>query len=143
MREKVGNRWKEQGIVFCNRYGGYIEVSNLHVAFKQLLESAGLPDIRFHDLRHSVASILLSMEVNPKVVQELYSFREKMICSCEATGLLANCIVQLTYHSFPETVLLGHSHISITIAIYSHLFPSMQKKAINRLDDLFNGDAKE
>jgi predicted phosphodiesterase len=33
-----------------------------------------------------------------------YSFREKMICSCEATGLLANCIVQLTYHSFPETV---------------------------------------
>jgi integrase len=109
MREKVGNRWKEQGIVFCNRYGGYIEVSNLHVAFKQLLESAGLPDIRFHDLRHSVASILLSMEVNPKVVQEL----------------------------------LGHSHISITIAIYSHLFPSMQKKAINRLDDLFNGDAKE
>ncbi len=66
-----GDRWKEQGIVFCNRYGSYIEVSNLHVAFKRLLKSARLPDIRFHDLRHSVASILLSMEVHPKVIQEL------------------------------------------------------------------------
>jgi integrase len=109
LREKVGDRWKEQEIVFCNRYGGYIEVSNLHVAFKRLLKSAGLPDIRFHDLRHSVASILLSMEVHPKVVQEL----------------------------------LGHSHISITIAIYSHLFPSMQRRAVGQLDDLFNKEAKE
>ena len=109
MREKVGDRWREQGIAFCNRYGGYIEVSNLHVAFKQLLRSAGLPDIRFHDLRHSVASILLSVEVHPKVVQEL----------------------------------LGHSHIGITIAIYSHLFPSMQKKAVSQLDELFNREVKE
>ena len=36
-----------------------------------LLKAAGLPRIRFHDLRHSAATILLSMGVHPKVVQEL------------------------------------------------------------------------
>jgi len=36
-----------------------------------VLKKAGLPDIRFHDLRHSAATILLAMKVHPKVVQEL------------------------------------------------------------------------
>jgi integrase len=36
-----------------------------------VLKRARLPDIRFHDLRHSAASILLSIGVHPKVVQEL------------------------------------------------------------------------
>lgn len=35
-----------------------------------MLVSAGLPDIRVHDLRHSHASLLLASGVNPKVVQE-------------------------------------------------------------------------
>jgi len=34
-----------------------------------LLEKAGLPSIRFHDLRHSVATLLLARGVHPKVVQ--------------------------------------------------------------------------
>jgi integrase len=36
-----------------------------------LLEKAGLPSIRFHDLRHSVATLLLARGVHPKVVQEI------------------------------------------------------------------------
>ena len=36
-----------------------------------LLERAGLPRVRFHDLRHSAATLLLSLGVHPKVVQEL------------------------------------------------------------------------
>src|SRR3989440_9412666 len=39
--------------------------------FKTLLKRAGLPEIRFHDLRHSAATILLTMGVHPKLVQEL------------------------------------------------------------------------
>ncbi|MGZ3645675.1 MAG: tyrosine-type recombinase/integrase, partial [Ktedonobacteraceae bacterium] len=35
------------------------------------LEEAGVQNIRFHDLRHSAATILLSMGVNVKVVQEM------------------------------------------------------------------------
>lgn len=40
-------------------------------AFKRLVKRAGLPPMRFHDLRHSAATILLTMGVHPKVVQEL------------------------------------------------------------------------
>jgi integrase len=44
-------------------------VKYLRLSFKRLLREAGLPEIRFHDLRHSAATILLSMGV--KVIQEL------------------------------------------------------------------------
>ncbi|HEY6713520.1 MAG TPA: tyrosine-type recombinase/integrase, partial [Rubrobacter sp.] len=40
-------------------------------SFKPLLKKAGLPDIRFHDLRHTCATVLLSEGVNAKFVQEL------------------------------------------------------------------------
>ena len=36
-----------------------------------LLECAGLPPVRFHDLRHTCATLLLSRNVHPKYVQEL------------------------------------------------------------------------
>jgi integrase len=39
--------------------------------FKPLLEKAGLSDIRFHDLRHMCATLLLSCGHHPKLVQEL------------------------------------------------------------------------
>ena len=40
-------------------------------SFKPLLERAELPDIRFHDLRHTCATLLLSRGHHPKLVQEL------------------------------------------------------------------------
>jgi len=40
-------------------------------SFKPLLKRAGLPEIRFHDLRHTAATLLLSRGVHPKLVQEL------------------------------------------------------------------------
>ena len=39
--------------------------------FKPLLRGAGLPQIRFHDLRHTCATLLLMKNVNPKVVSEM------------------------------------------------------------------------
>ena len=39
--------------------------------FKALLKRARLPDIRFHDLRHTCATLLLSKNVNPKIVSEM------------------------------------------------------------------------
>ncbi len=38
---------------------------------KALLQRAGLPEIRFHDLRHTCATLLLSKNVNPKIVSEM------------------------------------------------------------------------
>lgn len=57
--------------VFPNLSGGPWRRSHLHFKeFKPLLSLAGLPDIRFHDLRHTSATLLLSQGVHPKVVQE-------------------------------------------------------------------------
>jgi integrase len=57
--------------VFCDRKGGHLRKSNfIRQIFKPLLKRAGLPDIRFHDLRHTAATLMLSENINPKVVQE-------------------------------------------------------------------------
>lgn len=70
-RLKAGEAWKEQGLVFPNRNGGYFRRPRLYAIFKRLLQEAGLPDMHFHDLRHNVATILLSMGVQMKTVQEI------------------------------------------------------------------------
>jgi len=59
-------------------------------------------DVRFHDLRHSAATILLSIGVPAKVVQEI----------------------------------LGHSQISMTMDIYSHVLPVMQQQAMDKMNDI-------
>jgi len=71
---------------------------------KQALHEAGLPALRFHDLRHSAATILISMGVNSKVVQER----------------------------------LGHSTICITLGVYGHVTESMQRDAMQKLDEAFS-----
>ena len=45
--------------------------SLLRQSFQPLLTKASIPHIRFHDLRHSTATLLLTLGVYPKVVQEL------------------------------------------------------------------------
>ena len=70
IREKA-IKWHNNDFVFCNHFGGLIETSRLYMDFKGLLQAANLPVIRFHDLRHSAATLLLSMGIHPKVVQEL------------------------------------------------------------------------
>ena len=71
VRLHSGASWQEQGLVFPNRHGGYFSRGTLYSLFKRTLKEAGLQDMRFHDLRHSAATILLSMGVHPKVVQEI------------------------------------------------------------------------
>lgn len=57
--------------VFPSREGLPMWRANLHRhSFKPLLKAAGLPDIRFHDLRHTAASLMLTQGINPKVVAE-------------------------------------------------------------------------
>ena len=59
--------------VFCTRVGTSVSVHNLHNrSWKPLLKHAGLPQsVRFHDLRHTCATLLLSKGVHPKFVSEL------------------------------------------------------------------------
>ena len=71
MKAKASDNWKALNLAFTNDFGDFISVDKLLRHFKVLLEKASLPHMRFHDLRHSAATILLSMGVHPKVVQEL------------------------------------------------------------------------
>ncbi|GER86309.1 site-specific integrase [Dictyobacter vulcani] len=71
-RLQMGAAWNDQDWVFCNQLGNPLEASNImRRSFKPLLQKAGLPMIRFHDLRHSAATLLLTMDIHPKIVQEL------------------------------------------------------------------------
>jgi integrase len=64
-------RWKESGLVFTTDIGTSINPHNLLKHFKAKTAEAGLPRIKFHSLRHSVASILLENNTHPKLVAEL------------------------------------------------------------------------
>jgi integrase len=73
--------------------------------FDATVKAAGLPRIRFHDLRHTHATLMLAAGEHPKVVQER----------------------------------LGHSSVSITLDVYSHVTKGMQAAAAARLDEAIFG----
>jgi integrase len=73
----------------------------LQRSFHPLLERAGLPRIRFHDLRHSAAT-LLGLGIHPKIVSEMP----------------------------------GHSLITITLDLYSHVTATMQQEAVRAFEGL-------
>jgi len=50
-RSKAGDKWCENGIIFCSIYGGFFNPAKVLEIFKQLLKDAGLPHMRFHDVR--------------------------------------------------------------------------------------------
>jgi integrase len=101
--ERMSSLYQPGGLIFATQAGTIINPSNLrNRSFKPLLRRADLRQIRFHDLRHTCATLLLSKNINVKVVSEM----------------------------------LGHSSISVTLDIYSHLLPDMQEKAVEALEEM-------
>ena len=90
------------GLVFRTSQNTPFSPRNIVRHFKLMTKKAGLPEIRFHDLRHTAATLMLSGGIHPKVVQEM----------------------------------LGHSQISLTLDTYSHVVPTMQKEAADKMDVL-------
>lgn len=71
-RMKHADFWQDHGLVFTTEVGTPLNRHNLtQRSFKPLLKEADLPNIRFHDLRHTCATLLLSRGQHPKFVQEL------------------------------------------------------------------------
>lgn len=72
-RLALGAAWESSlDLAFPNTQGGIMIPDNLvKRSFKPLIARVGLPDMRFHDLRHTAATLLLSRGVNPKVVSEM------------------------------------------------------------------------
>ena len=66
-----GSRWQDSDLVFTTTVGTPIHPRNLVRHFHRTLERAGLPRKRFHDLRHTCASLLLAQGVQPRVVMEI------------------------------------------------------------------------
>jgi integrase len=70
--DQAGDLWRENGLIFASESGEPLDrryITTHH--FKPLLKRAELPHIRFHDLRHTCATLLLTKNVNPKVVSEM------------------------------------------------------------------------
>lgn len=70
-KERLGGIWLNQNLVFCNTFGGYVEPDYLLRILHTMLLKAQLPDVTFHDLRHSARSIMKALKINDKVAQEI------------------------------------------------------------------------
>jgi integrase len=101
-REFKGDKWQDYDLIFPSSIGTPLSQSNHNREFKQLLKDANLPNIRFHDLRHTAASLMLKQGVSVKVVQER----------------------------------LGHSDAAMTLNVYSHVIPGMQREAAEKMDEI-------
>lgn len=101
LRERLlaGPIWEENDLVFATERGRPLDPRNVGRAFHRLCKRAGIGPRRFHDLRHTCASLLVAQGVHPRVVMEI----------------------------------LGHSQISLTMNTYSHVLPSAQREAVDRL----------
>jgi integrase len=70
-RIKAGAKWKQTGFVFTGPRGDVIAPEKINEVHKEMLQRANLPHVRFHDLRHSCATLLLSKGVTLKMIQEI------------------------------------------------------------------------
>jgi len=97
-----GERWQDLDYVFTTAIGTPLDPRNLTRQFAAACKRAKLPATRFHNLRHTCASLLLAQGVQPRVVMET----------------------------------LGHSGIAITMDLYTHVMPSQQREAADRMQSL-------
>jgi integrase len=67
----VGERWRNLDLVFCSSVGSPGDASNIRIDFNRILELAGLPKMRFHDLRHTAASLLLNNKIPVIIVSNM------------------------------------------------------------------------
>jgi integrase len=70
-RRLAGDRWTEAGFVFTTPEGKPLDGTAITKQFHRHLERAGLAQRRFHDLRHSCATLLLVQGVSPRVVMDV------------------------------------------------------------------------
>jgi integrase len=67
----AGKRWKDNNLIFPNTVGNPLDPSNLRLDFNRIIAKTNLPKIRFHDLRHTAASLMLNNDVPPIVVSRI------------------------------------------------------------------------
>jgi len=95
-RKSLGLAWEDMDLVFTNQVGRPLDgVNVLRRELHPLLRRAGLPVIRFHDLRHTAATLLLSQGVNAKVVSEMLGHSDISI----TLGIYAHVLPDMQQHA--------------------------------------------
>jgi integrase len=69
-RSAVGPAWEDHGLVFTTPMGRWLHPNTLAARYKAAVKRAGVPMIRFHDLRHTSATLMLANGEHPKILQE-------------------------------------------------------------------------
>jgi len=69
-RLSIGPAWQDNDLIFERGDGSLLHPNSLLNAFFRLTAAAGVPRIRFHDLRHTAATLMLANGEHPKIVQE-------------------------------------------------------------------------
>jgi integrase len=71
-KEKLGfgPLYQDNDLVGCTQHGTPLNPANIRRSFNRIIQQAELPKIRFHDLRHTHATLLLAQGINIKVISE-------------------------------------------------------------------------
>lgn len=105
-REAWGEGWQNTGRIFTQEDGSLLHPGKVSDLFERLVEAAGLPPIRLHDLRHVAATLMLAAGVDIKVVSETLGHSDTRITRDIYQSVLddlardaAEKVVQLVPHS--------------------------------------------
>ena len=69
-RLAAGGDWEDSGRIFTTPMGTAMDPRGTSREYHALLEAAALPSVRFHDLRHTAATLLLAQGVDPRTIME-------------------------------------------------------------------------
>jgi integrase len=67
---RYGPLYNDNDLIGCTQHGTPLNPANIRRSFNRIIKQADLPKIRFHDLRHTHATLLLAQGVNVKVISE-------------------------------------------------------------------------
>ncbi|NIL40232.1 site-specific integrase [Salinispora arenicola] len=70
-REKAGDAWHETGMIFTTRYGLPVEPRNFNRSYDSRIARAGVPKITVHDARRTCGSLLVDLDVHPRVAMAI------------------------------------------------------------------------
>ena len=70
-KAKAGENWQENDLIFPSKFGTPFGTMGLQKDFKKMLKATNLPNIRFHDLRHTAASLMLNHGISALVVSKI------------------------------------------------------------------------
>lgn len=81
-KRKLGKEYVDNDLICCKENGEVLSPQTLYHAFKLMLEKCGLPDVRFHDLRHSYATLCIDLDVPIKVLSQSLGHSSIAVTDC-------------------------------------------------------------